>query len=235
MIDFNKKETPKEKLYLQGADYLTTEELIAILINTGSKNISAIELSRSILKQIGNEAALANLKTNELVNFKGIGKSKACSILAAIALGKRVFTHSPTQGKPILNAKDIYEYLKPNIYGKSHEYVFVLSLDSRNKLVGCDNISVGTVKEAIVHPREVYNAAIKRHAVSIIIAHNHPSNSPQPSKEDLVITEDIAQAGKMLGIPLIDHVIVCNNDYFSLKQNNMFSTYQLSTKGGDIN
>lgn len=205
---------PREKLIKYGPGRLSNEELLAIIISSGKKGESALELSKKIIKKIG-FSSLPNVDFSQLFQISGIGIAKACQILSVVELGKRLF-----QGKKArlyLKPKDVFEELK-DIRGLKKEYFVVFYLNVANQEIAREIISIGSLNTSIVHPREVFEPAVRNLAGQIIIAHNHPSGDPKPSLEDIKITERLIAAGKILGIEIIDHVIVTVNSFFSFKE-----------------
>lgn len=205
---------PREKLIKYGPGRLSNEELLAIIISSGKKGESALELSKKIIKKIG-FSSLPNVDFSQLFQISGIGIAKACQILSVVELGKRLF-----QGKKArlyLKPKDVFEELK-DIRGLKKEYFVVFYLNVANQEIAREIISIGSLNTSIVHPREVFEPAVRNLAGQIIIAHNHPSGDPKPSLEDIKITERLIAVGKILGIEIIDHVIVTVNSFFSFKE-----------------
>lgn len=217
--DLPKHKRPREKLSEKGAENLTDSELLAILIRTGKSGKSALDIARALLKKYP-LPKLLEITEQELLQIDGLEHVKAVSIKAALELGLRA-------GKlfddalPILDSpKAIVDQLS-DIRKKKKEYFIALYLNARNQLVYRDTVSVGTLSASLVHPREVMQPAISHFASSVVVAHNHPSNDPKPSKEDIVLTENLVRAGKILDIKLTDHIIVTERDYFSFKQKGM--------------
>jgi DNA repair protein RadC len=208
---------PREKLFEKGPDALKDHELLAILLRTGYQGKSAIEVARRILKS-NNLEAFSQISLNEFSKIKGVGKSRASTIIAAIELSKRIlkFDTDITIKTPEDVVK-VVSYLR----NKKREHLVALYLNARNQLLKSKIISIGTLNESLVHPREVFAPAIKYHASSVILVHNHPSGNIECSKEDIVLTENIVRSGKILGIGVSDHVIVTKIDYFSFKQKGM--------------
>lgn len=217
--DLPKHKRPREKLSEKGAENLSDAELLAILIRTGKAGKSALEVSRSVLKEYP-LSKLAATTDEDLLKINGLENVKVITIKAAIELGMRagkLFDDS----LPVLDSPkaivDQLSYLRK----KKKEYFVALYLNARNQLIHRDTVSVGTLTASLVHPREVMQPAISHFASSVIVAHNHPSNSAEPSKEDIVLTENLVRAGKILNITLLDHVIVTERDHFSFKQKGM--------------
>ena len=217
--DLPKHKRPREKLSEKGAENLSDVELLAILIRTGRAGKSALDVSRSVLKEYP-LSKLAATTDEDLLKINGLENVKVITIKAAIELGTRagkLFDDS----LPVLDSpKAIVDQLS-DLRKKKKEYFIALYLNARNQLIHRDTVSVGTLTASLVHPREVMQPAISHFASSIIVAHNHPSNSVEPSKEDIVITENLVRAGKILDINLLDHIIVTERDYFSFKQKGM--------------
>ena len=212
--DLPKIERPREKMERYGAEKLTNSELLAILLRSGSKGVNVVELSKRILAKFsGNGLAKASIE--ELKNTFGLGKAKACEIMACFELGKRLLQDK--KSCIILSPKEVWEELK-DIRDNKKEHFVVFFLDSRNQEIKREIISVGSLNANLVHPREVFEPAIRYLASHIIIAHNHPSGDTEPSQEDLEITKRLAEAGKILDIEIIDHVIVAKDKFLSFKE-----------------
>lgn len=215
--DLPKIERPREKLEKYGPERLSNSELLAILLRTGGKNINVVELAKKILgKFSGNGLPKANVK--ELKNTFGLGTAKACEIVACFELGRRLLQHK--QSALLLSPKDVWEELK-DIRDNKKEHFVVFFLDTRNQEIKREVISIGSLNANLVHPREVFEPAVRYFAAQIIVAHNHPAGDPSPSKEDLVITKQLVDAGKLLGIELKDHVIVSKTTLFSFKEHKL--------------
>jgi DNA repair protein RadC len=213
--DFPKVDRPREKLEKYGPDKLKDEELLAILLGVGVKGTNVIELSKKILKKWeGKGIGTATVK--ELSEIHGLGNAKACEIVACFELGKRFLKDKKTS--ILLTPKDVWERME-DIRGSKKEHFVVFYLDSRNQEIQREIISVGTLNESIVHPREVFESAIKNNAASIIIAHNHPSGDLDPSEADIEITKKLIHAGKILDIRIVDHIIVSHSSFSSFIAN----------------
>ncbi len=205
---------PREKLAAQGSQALKDYELLAILLRTGYQGKSALEVARRILKRFSLNK-LTNLSFEELAKIKGVGKSRAATIIAAFALARRA---SPDQKAiKIKSPEDAFKVLS-FIRNKKREYFVALYLDAENKLIIHKIISIGSLEASIVHPREVFYLAIKHCAASVIVAHNHPSGNLEPSENDLKITQKLVESGKILGIQLIDHLIITDEAFISFKK-----------------
>lgn len=210
-MDLPKIERPREKLEKYGPERLSNSELLAILLRTGSKGINVVELANKILKKFSSDG-LTKATIKELKNTFGLGSAKSCEIVACFELGRRLLQNK--QASLILSPKDVWEDLK-DLRDNKKEHFVVFLLDARNQEIKREIISIGSLNANLVHPREVFEPAVKNLAAQIIIAHNHPSGNTEPSKEDLEITQKLIESGKILGIEIIDHIIVSQNKYFS--------------------
>ncbi|MGE0792581.1 MAG: DNA repair protein RadC [Candidatus Woesearchaeota archaeon] len=207
-------ERPREKLERYGVSSLTNTELLAIILQTGTKGESVLELSSRLTSQ-GLEK-LNSLSLNELKQIKGIGIGKASQILSLFELNKRIsFTKNET--KPIKSAKDVFNYCSPKLSNLDKEHFMILHLNTKNKVIRDEIISIGTLNSSLIHPREVFKSAIKDSSNSIILVHNHPSGDIEPSDEDKEVTKILTQAGELLNIKVLDHVIIGKKDYYSFK------------------
>jgi DNA repair protein RadC len=234
--DLNKNEKPREKLLKHGVSFLTDEELLALIIGTGGKNISCIDIAREILKESEGFKGLVGYPIENIMRFNNVNIAKACSITAAVEIGLRIYQTKENTLTEIKNPSDAYIILKKDLSYKDKEYLYLLSLNARNKMLSKDLITIGTINETLINPRDVFKKALSKNAVSIIIAHNHPSNDATPSREDILITERILELGIELGIPLVDHLIIINDGYLSLKNEGLMnSNIIFKKKGGDIN
>lgn len=215
-------ERPREKLYTHGPGALSNEELIAIIIRTGNKNDSAIDLARKILSK--DNRGLVHLRDTtlqSLMETKGIGECKSAQILAAIELGKRINYKDALDKVKITDPLTIANLYMDEMRYLQKEHFRILLLDTKNQIIVTEEISVGTLNASIVHPRDVFKAAIKRNANSIILIHNHPSGDPTPSNEDINITNRLIDAGNLIGIKVLDHLIIGDNRYISFKEKNL--------------
>ncbi len=212
----NHHDKPREKLIKKGASALKDYELVAILLGTGVKGKDVIKLSKEITKLFEDDFNSLNL--NKLLDIHGLGTAKSSQIISAIELSKRYLIK---QNKKISNASDVYEELK-QFHNKQQEYFLCIYLDGANHICQTEVISIGTLNQSLVHPREVFAPAVQNRCASIIVAHNHPSGVLKPSREDLLVTQRLKDSGKLLGIELLDHVIFTQNDYFSMKDEYLF-------------
>lgn len=213
-----KEERPRERLKELGVDKLSNEELLAITINSGHKDLSAKELSLKILKEIND---LNNISYEKLVSIKGVGEAKACSILAAIELGKRLNTNIKTiKGLKITSPKVLYDYYLPKLKHLKQEHFIVIYINKKQEIITDKTLFIGSNNKSIVDPKEIFKYAYELNASYIICIHNHPSGNVLPSNDDLITTKVIKDASNLLNIPLIDHIIIGKNKYYSLNENN---------------
>ena len=216
--DIEVSSRPREKMALEGIDKLTNEELLAILINTGNRDTSAIGLAENILKHTSGIKGLVHTDMSILQKIKGIGPAKATTIFAAIELSKRISKLISREKFSIDSPESIADIFMEEMRYKNKEIVKLLMLDTKNNIITDVLISEGSLNASIVHPREVFLEAIKRSANRIVLVHNHPSGDPMPSNEDIKITKRIYDAGKLLGIDLLDHIIIGDGKYCSLRE-----------------
>lgn len=221
--DLNNFDKPREHLLVSGGSSLTDYELLAIILRSGGKDISAINLASQLLNQFQSLKNLLKADMEQLRKTKHIGLAKAASIKAIYEIAARSNFSESEYALYVKKPEDVYKILKRYIYEKDKEYLYLLSIDARNKVIATDLISIGTVNETFVHPREIYKQALFKNAVAIILAHNHPSDNPNPSKEDILVTERVAKVGISLGIPLLDHLVVCDSGFVSMKVLKLFN------------
>lgn len=214
--DLPKIERPREKLIAKGAENLKDSELLAILLRTGTKGKNVIEIASHILSKYSKKRLL-QMTYKDLAQISGIDSGKATTLLAAFELAKRALEVNDTNLPVIDSAKDAVAQLS-DMRDLKKEHFVVLYLNAKNQLVHKETISMGTLNANLVHPREVFEPALKYSAAQIIAAHNHPSGDPKPSEDDLDLTKRLTGAGKMMGIDVMEHVIVSKNSYFSFKE-----------------
>lgn len=211
---------PREKLMLRGRSALTDAELLAILIGSGSKNESAVDLCKRILAHNQQHLhLLGKMSIQQLMQFKGIGEAKAITIIAALELGKRIRQSEVKEMTKITSSKDAYLIIQPILGDLYHEEFWVLYLNNANKVIYKTQISKGGISGTLVDNRLVFKAALEHHATGIILCHNHPSERLEPSSSDIHLTKKIKIAGDALEIKLLDHIIVTRNDYYSFADN----------------
>ncbi len=220
--EWNEEDKPREKLLSKGIVSLTNAELIAILIGSGSRNESAVDLSRRILKSVGNNLnQLGRLTLSELLLFKGIGDAKAVSVLSAMELGRRRNTEKSAVVKKISSSQQVFNVFSPLLSDLNHEQFWILLLNRANHIIGKYPISVGGTTGTVVDVKIILKIAIENLACAIVLVHNHPSGNLTPSEEDLTVTEKMKEACRYVDISLLDHVIVGQNEYNSLKDSNL--------------
>ncbi len=215
---------PREKLQLKGKIALSDAELIAILLGSGSRNESAVDLAKRILQSAdGNLIELSKMNIKELCKFKGIGEAKAISIIAALELGRRRRQSEVIVKKKITCSKDAFEYFQAKIGDSSYESFYVLLLNTSNKIIRDIHISEGGLAGTVVDVKKIFKAAIENNTSSIILCHNHPSGNIQPSHQDKAITKKLSDAGKHMDIPVVDHIIIGDDKYFSFADESLLS------------
>ncbi|MBU1975561.1 MAG: DNA repair protein RadC [Nanoarchaeota archaeon] len=214
------EELPREKMAQQGVDALTTSELIAILIKTGTKQGNVLKISQELASKYSLRD-LSRLGLQELRQFRGIGIVKASQILSAIELGRRTVYEPERPNPKISNPEDVAFLFQHRIGNKRQEHFVALLLDSRQRIIKSKTLFIGTLNGSLIHPREIFYSAIKECADSIILVHNHPSGCSKPSKEDIRITQQLDKGAKLLGISLLDHIIIGNKEYYSMNQHNI--------------
>jgi DNA repair protein RadC len=225
IADLPTTERPRERLLSLGSKHLSTAELLAILLATGQGKgkLSAVGLGQHILQQLGQHQrdpldVLREIHPQELMNFPGIGPAKATTILAAVELGKRVFQLRPLERMIVDSPDSAAAALGHELMWQSQERCAIAMLDVKNRLLGTKVITVGTATETLIHPREIFREVIKQGATRLIVAHNHPSGSLEPSPEDIKLTELLLQGAQYLQIPVLDHLILGNGEHQSLRQ-----------------
>ncbi len=207
---------PRERLLEYGAENLSNEELISILLKTGSKKKSVKELSLEVLKLIDNIENLKDITVEKLLTINGIGTTKALELISAVELGKRIFIRGNTQTKiRFRNSNEIYKNTKYLFANKKQEFFYCFYLNNKNEVIERRLLFMGTINRSIVHPREIFKYAYLNSASAIICMHNHPSGDITPSREDIRLTESLVELGKLNAIPVLDHIISSENDYYS--------------------
>ena len=216
--DWPKDERPREKLLRRGAVALSDAELLAILIRTGSGNVTAVDLAKKLVADFQSLANLSSRSVHELVRYLGLGEAKAISIIAAFELGRRTAAGRREKGMTITSPQDVVECYRPFLRDLKHEQFKVLLLDSANHLLRDVEISTGILDSSLVHPREVFRHAILEPAASIILLHNHPSGNAEPSAEDIQITKQLVESGKIMGILVQDHIVIAGDMFTSFAE-----------------
>ncbi len=213
-----KIERPRERFLKYGANMLQTHELIAIILRTGSRQESVLELSQKVLYQYENLKALSTATTKDLTKMKGIGISKAIELQAAFELGKRSVQEVFVQNVFLKSPESVYLYLKDQLELKTQEHLVALYLNTKGELIKKEVLFVGSLNSSVIHPREIFKHAVLNSAASIVICHNHPSGDPTPSKNDIEVTKIVHENSLMMDIQLVDHIIIGRDRYFSFKE-----------------
>lgn len=213
--DLPTEEKPREKLILRGPEALTPRELLAVILHTGTVREDVIEMSDRILRGYG-DSVLSERDPKRLADELDIPLIKACAIVAVGELGRRAYDKDSSRFVTIRNAKDVYDYLV-DMRNLPKEYLRALFLNAHNRVIRNEVISIGTVSSNIIHPREVFRSGIESNAVAVVLAHNHPSGEATPSAEDISVTDKLVEAGKIVGIRVLDHVIITKDSYASIK------------------
>lgn len=207
---------PREKLMLRGAQNLSDAELIAILLRTGKKGKSVVTIAQEMINTNRNLAILASKTFSDLMKIGGIGKDKSATLLAAFELSRRIESQSKwLSEKKVSSPQDVADIFIPLLRDEMKEKFLLVCLNAANKIITYELISVGNLNSSVVHPREVFKAALDHNSASIILMHNHPSGNPEPSNEDIAITKKIVESGKILDIPVFDHIIIAGNTFTS--------------------
>ncbi|CAH1201048.1 MULTISPECIES: RadC family protein [Paenibacillus] len=218
MRDIPHEERPRERMMEYGAGALSHAELLAILLRTGTRKESAVHMAQRILAETGGIRSLMDLTLEELTAMKGIGKAKAVQLKAGIELGHRIAKSKLAQSPSIRTPRDAADILVEQLRYLQKEHFVCLFLNSKNHIIAQETLSMGSLNASIVHPREVFRAAIKCSSASIVCAHNHPSGDPTPSPEDIQITKRLIEAGTIVGIDVLDHLVIGDGTYVSLKE-----------------
>ncbi len=214
--DWAEDDRPREKLIAKSPKALTNAELLAILIGSGTKNESAVDLAKKILASLDNHLALlARLSLKELTQFRGIGEAKAINIIAALEIGRRRRLSEALDRKKITTSRDAYEVVAPILNDRPYEEFWCVTLNRSNFVIKTISISEGSIAGTVADPKKIFKLALEDNASSIILAHNHPSGSLKPSSADMKLTKKCVEAGKFLELPVLDHIIAGNENYFS--------------------
>lgn len=216
--DFPQDERPRERFIKNGPQSLSNHELLAILLRTGTKEESVLQLSNRLLTNFEGLRLLKAATLEEITEIKGIGQAKAIQILAAVEIGRRIANLNYNERYVIRSPEDGANYVMNDMRFLSQEHFVCLYLNTKNQVLHKQTIFIGSLNASIVHPREVFREALKRSVASIICLHNHPSGDPAPSREDIEVTKRLVECGKMLGIELLDHLIIGENKFVSLKE-----------------
>jgi len=208
-------ERPRERLLVKGPDALSDAQLLAILLRTGRRNSSAVQVAIEILDQVGGVGGLAQCGVEELCAIQGVGPAKAAQLKAAVELGRRSMAAPLSTGTRVSSSADLFKHFHPALRDMKHEIFKVVLLDAKNTVVKETTISEGSLTLSVVHPREVFAFAVRESAAGVIFLHNHPSGDPTPSLEDQQLTDRLSAAGRLLGIRVLDHLIIGDGRYVS--------------------
>lgn len=218
IMDLPENERPRERLFKYGPEVLSNIELLAIILRTGTKKENILNLCGKLMKDLGGLNGLINSSTDELMNVQGIGSAKAAQIMALSEISKRFKSYKSGEECKVMKPQDAANIVMEEMRYLKKEILKVIMLNTKNTVIKVKDVSIGSLNSSIVHPREVFNEAIKNSSFSIIICHNHPSGDPSPSNEDLNITKRLNECSKIIGIELLDHIIIGDGVYISLKE-----------------
>ncbi|CCO07676.1 RadC family protein [Desulforamulus hydrothermalis] len=211
------EQRPRERMLKEGAASLSDIDLLAIMLRTGTAKTSAMELAAEIFSRFNDLRSLAQATIEELSQVKGVGPVKAVQVKAALELGKRLAA-LPAEERPVIRCpEDVCALVMEDLRNKDREYFQALLLNTKNQVLARETISIGTLSSSVVHPRELFKVAIRRSAASLILLHNHPSGDPTPSREDIALTKRLVEAGQILGIDVLDHIVIGDNRFASMK------------------
>jgi len=219
--DLPASDRPRERLLQAGEESLSDVELLAIIIRTGSQEATALELAGRLLSKFGSFRRLAAATAGELTRVHGIGNAKASQIKAALAIARRYSSERVTPGMAITGSEQLFRYMREKLYGHKKEYFYTLLLDTKHRIIREEQVAVGSLNESVVHPREAFSSAVRDSAAKVIFVHNHPSGNPEPSPEDRRLTARLCQAGSLVGIQVLDHMIVGHETYFSFAEHGL--------------
>ena len=216
--DLPRQEWPRDRLQKFGAEALSAQELLALVIGRGISKKSVMSIAQELLVRFGNIKTISQATIEELSQIKGIGLAKAAQLKACFELGKREELEPELKNFDIKDPESVVRAIRASIKDKAKEHFKLILLNPRNKIIGISTISIGTLNASLVHPREVFKDAITHSAASVVLAHNHPSGDPEPSEDDIKITKKLVDSGKILGIEVLDHIIIGKNNFCSFKE-----------------
>lgn len=226
-MDLPLEERPRERLVKYGAENISSQELIAVLLGRGVSGRSVMTIAQDLLSKFGSLEGIVSASLENLQQIEGLGPAKALQLKACLEIARRITRDEVAQedkkkkSKAVASPGDIAKLVRPLIRNWQKEHFFVVSFDNRNRVLGIDLIGIGTLNANLVHPREIFDMAIQRHAACIAVSHNHPSGDPQPSESDILITKRLQTAGQIMGIQLLDHVIISKTTLFSCQENKL--------------
>lgn len=225
--DLPVEERPRERLVKYGPENVSAQELIAIVLGRGVAGRPVLVIAQDLLKIFGSLEGVISASLEKLQEIEGLGPAKALQLKACLEIARRVIKdealqeNERTKTKAIAQPEDIAKLVKPLIRNWQKEHFYVVSFDNRNRVLGMDLVGIGTLNANLVHPRETFEIAIQRHAANIAVSHNHPSGDPNPSEADITITKRLAEVGKLMGIPLLDHIVISKTNLYSFRENGL--------------
>lgn len=216
---------PRERLDALGSEALSDAELLSLLLRTGSRGADVLSLAARLLSMHGGLPGLARTSPRDLARSAGVGPAKSASLCAAVELGRRLAARRLAPGAAVGSPADVFQHFHPRLRHASQERFFVVLLDGRHRVIRHELVSQGTLTASLVHPREVFRPALRDAAAAVVLVHNHPSGDPTPSQEDREVTERLARAGEILGVPVLDHVVVAERGYSSLRESGVLGDF----------
>lgn len=215
--DLPQSERPRERLLRLGAEALSAQEVLALIIGRGVRGESVLSIAHRLLQRFHDFQGIARASVEDLSLITGIGKAKACQLKAALELARRLEGYPEAGQSTIGTAEEVVKAVKAKVQGKKKEHFLAVLLNVRNQLLHIAEISIGSLSATVVHPREVFQEALAVHAASVIFVHNHPSGDPQPSDDDVKLTRRLVEAGRIMGVEVLDHIIVADRRFVSMK------------------
>jgi len=215
--DLPASERPRERLLRFGVDALSAQEILALILGRGTRGESVMLTAQRLLSRFGDLEGVASSSVEELRTVRGIGLAKAAQLKAAFELGRRLDSYPVKEKRAVRSPEDALKEVKARLKGRKKEHFLTILLDTRNQVIGIAPISIGSLDSSVVHPREVYKEALAASAASVIFVHNHPSGDASPSEDDIKLTHRLVEAGKIMGVDVLDHVVVADSSYVSLK------------------
>lgn len=214
--DWPEDERPRERLLKHGHEHMSDAHLIAIILRTGGSGRSAVDIGMELLGRFGSLKKIEQASTPEICAIKGLGRAKTAQLRAALELGRRTYKETVPRGPLFSNGRDVFDYFHPRLAGMKKEVFCCALLDVKNRLMQEVRVSEGTLTSSLIHPREAFLQAVRESAASVIFVHNHPSGDPTPSRDDILITGRLEDAGAMIGIKVLDHIIIGDGQYASM-------------------
>jgi DNA repair protein RadC len=221
--DLPPSERPRERMLAGGAAILSDAELLAIFIRSGTRQETAVQIAERVLSNAGGLHELPRLNVEDMLAIKGLGPAKAVAVLAGVELGKRLSTRMRTEAPTVSSPGDVAGLVMEEMRHNLREHFRAVLLDTKNKVMGIEEISIGSLNSSLVHPREVFRPAIRKACASIILIHNHPSGDPTPSREDLDVTKRLCEAGRLMGIEILDHIVIGDGKFVSFREKGLMS------------